>query len=152
MTLGKRIIHTGHSYAALPLRLALGLVFIAHGAQKLFGWWGGNGLEGTAGFFENSLGLAPGIFWAFLAGAGEFVGGIMILLGALTRIGATLTGVTMIVALFLVHRNAFFLPEGMEFVLTLLAASLALIVIGGGAFSVDSTIETRQEAKTKPAE
>jgi putative oxidoreductase len=139
----RHLIATGSSWAPLPLRLALGSIMIGHGAQKLFGIWGGPGLSGTGGFFEGTLGMTPGVFWAFLAGFGEFGGGLLVLLGLFTRLGAALTGVTMLVAIALVHRHAFFLPEGMEFALSLLLVSVSLMVSGGGAISADRSLQQR---------
>ena len=83
-----KLIRTHRSVALLPLRLGAGTILAAHGAQKLFGWFGGYGLAGTGGFFESQLGMSPGVFWAFNAGAAEFFGGLMLLAGALTRVGA----------------------------------------------------------------
>jgi putative oxidoreductase len=112
----------------------------AHGAQKLFGWFGGYGLQGTAGFFADKLGLTPGIFWATLAGSGEFFGGLLLILGLATRFAALNTAVVMLVAIITVHNSAFFMPAGMEFALSLLAMSVALVVSGGGALSADSKL------------
>lgn len=138
----QRIVTTGNSLAPLPLRLAMGAVFMAHGAQKLFGWFGGNGLEGTGKFFEGTLGLNPGIYWAGAAGAAEFLGGLLLLLGLFTRFGALMTGSVMVVAILLVHKDAFFVNEGgMEFALTLLAAAVALLITGGGAASLDRFLQ-----------
>jgi len=148
MNLWNKLLHTHNIYALIPLRLAVGAVLIAHGAQKLFGWFGGYGLAGTGGFFQESLGMAPGVFWAFMAGFAEFGGGLMILLGVLTRIGAALNVVTMFMAIWLVHRHAFFLPEGMEFALTLLAASLTLLIGGGGAASVDRMLARKKSTRS----
>lgn len=142
MSIWSKLIYTHNTYAVIPLRLALGAVFIAHGAQKLFGWFGGHGLAGTGGFFEG-LGMTPGVFWATMAGSAEFFGGLLVLLGLLTRVGAVSLAITMAIAILVVHRQAFFLPEGMEFVVTLLAASLALLIAGGGAASVDRAIVTK---------
>jgi len=128
------------NWAALPIRLAAGLVFMGHGSQKLFGWFGGPGLRGTAGFFSDKLHMTPGILWATLAGCGEFFGGLALFLGIATRFFGLVTAVTMAVAILAVHGCAFFLPAGMEYPLTLLLVSLSLIISGGGAFSVDSLI------------
>lgn len=129
------------NWATLPLRLAAGSVFLAHGSQKLFGAWGGYGLQGTAGFFENTLHMKPGILWALLAGSGEFFGGLALLLGFATRIFGLVTGTVMVVAICSVHNSAFFLDKGgMEYPFTLLLVSLALVISGGGALSVDSAI------------
>lgn len=122
----------------LLLRLGTGGVLAAHGAQKLFGWFGGYGLEASAGFFANQLGLTPGIFWAALAGGGEFFGGLLLIIGLATRFAALTVGITMAVATFAVHGGGFFAPEGMEYTLTLLAVSIALLISGGGALSLDA--------------
>jgi len=127
-------------WAALPLRLAIGIVFIAHGGQKLFGWFGGYGLQATAAFFAERLGLSPGPLWATLAGMGEFLGGLLVLLGLLTRLGALSVAAVMVVAMVKVHWGAFFLPSGIEYVLVLLASALSLLIRGGGAVSVDGAM------------
>ena len=137
--------HPGN-LSTVPLRLSLGTIFMAHGAQKLFGWFGGHGLEATGGFFASQLGMQPGIFWAALAGGGEFFGGLLVLLGLLTRFGALNLAVVMLVAMLSVHNKSFFLPDGMEYTVALLGASLALMISGGGALSLDATLLKRREA------
>ena len=112
----------------------------AHGSQKLFGWFGGYGLKGTGGFFESSLGMSPGVFWAALAGGGEFFGGLFVLFGFLTRFGAFNIAVTMLVGILTVHSGGFFAPEGMEYPLVLLVVAISLMVSGGGKFSVDGAL------------
>lgn len=146
-----RIIATRPNWTTLPIRLTLGLVMAAHGAQKLFGWFGGYGLEGTGGWFESTLGLSPGIFWAALTGAGEFFGGLLVLLGLGTRLAALNLAVVMLVAITQVHLGAFFLPEGMEYPLTLLGVSLALVVSGGGSLSLDALLQQRRTAVAETA-
>jgi len=126
--------------ATLPIRLAAGLVFMGHGAQKLFGWFGGHGLRATAESFANNLHMKPGILWASLAGGGEFFGGLALFLGVATRFFGLVTATTMTVAILAVHSGAFFLPAGMEYALVLLLVSLSLIISGGGALSVDSFV------------
>ena len=138
--LNKLISTNSRDWSPVALRLVLGLVMAAHGAQKLFGWFGGYGLQGTAGFFADKLGLTPGIFWATLAGSGEFFGGLLLILGLATRFAALNTAVVMLVAIITVHNSAFFMPTGMEFALSLLAMSVALVVSGGGALSADSAL------------
>ena len=128
------------NWATLPVRLAAGLVFTAHGSQKLFGWFGGPGLQATGDFFQNKLHMPPGVLWAALAGSGEFFGGLALLLGIATRLFGIVTAFTMTVAILAVHTGAFFLPAGMEYALVLLLASLSLVISGGGALSVDSLI------------
>lgn len=137
----KSVLNTNaQNWALLAPRLVVGVVMAAHGAQKLFGWFGGYGLEGTAGFFANQLGLTPGIFWAALAGGGEFFGGLLLIIGLATRFAALTVGITMSVAIITVHSGAFFAPAGMEFPLTLLAASFAFLIGGGGALSIDAKL------------
>lgn len=128
------------NWALLAPRLVVGVVMAAHGAQKLFGWFGGYGLEGTGGFFANQLGLTPGVFWAAVAGGGEFFGGLLLILGLATRFAALTVAITMAVAIITVHSGAFFAPAGMEFPLTLLATSLAFLMGGGGALSIDAKL------------
>lgn len=137
-----RLLRTQSSnWAPLPLRLALGSVMVGHGAQKLFGWWGGNGLEATAGFFANTLGFQPGILWASLAAGTEFFGGLAVLLGLATRFASTGIAATMAVATWVAHSDAFFLKNnGMEFSLTLLLVAVALAITGGGALSLDGRL------------
>ncbi len=126
------------AYGPTVLRLARAAVFIAHGAQKLFGMWGGGGLTGTAAFF-GELGLEPAYPLATVAGAIEFGGGLLLLLGAYTQSASALLGVQMLVAIWTVHRAAgFFLPNGYEFNLTLIAALVCLMLTGAGALSVDA--------------
>lgn len=138
----KRILSTSErNWVSIPLRLALGIIFIAHGGQKLFGWFGGYGLNATAGFFAEKLGMTPGILWASLAGFGEFLGGLLVLLGLLTRFGALNIAAVMLVAMFKVHWGAFFLPSGIEYTLALLSSAVVLLIAGGGRFSVDSQIQ-----------
>lgn len=139
----KSLIQTDNSLAPLFLRLSLGAIFFAHGAQKLFGWFGGYGLTATAGFFEDKLGMAPGILWASLAAFGEFFGGLALIFGVLTRFQGVQLAVTMLVAGWTAHAGAFFLPAGFEYVLILGAASMALVFTGGGRFSVDRLIASK---------
>jgi len=137
----KRITHSQAGYSALVLRVAAAVIFIAHGGQKLFGLFGGYGLEGTGQFME-SIGLAPGFLMALMAGSAEFFGGILILLGLLTRpVGVILT-LTMAVAIFTVHigNGLFIANNGYEFGLALFAASLSLAFSGAGKFALDNTI------------
>lgn len=138
----KFLFSTRPAWATVPLRITLGLIFMAHGGQKLFGWFGGYGLQGTAGFFEQ-MGLTPGIFWATLAACGEFFGGLLVFLGLLTRFGALNIAIVMLVAIFKVHWPAFFAPAGIEYPMALLGSALALMIAGGGKFSVDAAIHRK---------
>ena len=140
----KPILDSIQGLDTLPIRLGTGAIFVAHGAQKLFGWFGGYGLEGTAGWLE-SIGLAPGLLMALLAGSAEFFGGLALIAGVLVRPAALVLAITMLVAIFSVHvGNGFFLSNnGYEFGLALFAASLALLVRGAGSFSVDTWLAGR---------
>ncbi len=134
----KHTVQTNLGLDALALRVPAGIIFAAHGAQKLFGWFGGYGLEGT-GQWMASIGLAPGVLMAALAGGAEFFGGILLLLGLLTRPAAAVLAITMLVAIFSVHfSNGLFMSnDGYEFGLALLAVSVALAIRGGGSLSLD---------------
>lgn len=123
----------------LIARVLLGWIFIAHGSQKLFGWFGGYGLKGTGGFFDG-IGLKPGVFFAFVAGAGEFVGGALTLLGWLNPIGPALIIATMIVAIFTVHISKGFWVSagGYEFNLANIAAGFAIVAAGNGWYALDA--------------
>ncbi|MEX2353516.1 MAG: DoxX family protein, partial [Gammaproteobacteria bacterium] len=98
----QQILATNAGWGPLALRIPAGIIFIAHGAQKLFGWFGGYGLEGT-GQFMASIGLNPGYLMALLAGGAEFFGGIALLVGVLVRPTAIVLAFTMVVAIFTVH-------------------------------------------------
>jgi len=111
----------------------------AHGSQKLFGWFGGYGLEGTGQFLE-SIGLTPGYMMAVMAGGTEFIGGLLVIIGLLTRPAAVALAGTMVVAIVTVLSGAFFLPDGMEFALALLLMSVGLALGGGGSLSVDRAL------------
>ena len=127
--------------ALLGLRLVVGLTFAAHGAQKLFGAFGGHGIEGTAGSFEQ-LGLRPGRFHAWLGGAVELFGGLLIAFGLLTPFAAAVLIGNMTAAILTVHlRNGFFNTNGgFEYNLVLVAAAFALAGIGAGAWSLDDAL------------
>ena len=128
---------------AEPLsRATVGLLLMPHGAQKLFGWFGGYGLEGTAGFFAANLGLEPGLFWAALIGSLEFFGGLFLAVGFLTRPVAAAIAAMMAVAVFHVHLgNGFFwTDEGYEYPLMWGVLALSFVLRGGGAYSIDGRI------------
>ncbi|CAD6365891.1 Putative oxidoreductase MhqP [Shewanella hafniensis] len=132
------------SFAPLALRIPIGIILIAHGAQKLFGWFGGYGLEGT-GQWMASIGLTPGYLMALMAGSSEFFGGLFLLLGLLTRPTALVLSFTMVVAIFSVHiGNGLFLANnGYEFGLALLAATASLAISGAGKLSLDNLLANR---------
>ena len=138
----KQITTTNAGLDTLALRASAGAIFVAHGAQKLFGWFGGYGLEGTAGWMT-SIGLEPGMLMAILAGSAEFFGGLLLIAGLLVRPAALVLAITMVVAIVSVHlQNGFFLANnGYEFGLTLLAISLALVVRGAGSLSADRLLQ-----------
>ena len=136
-----RVLATDNGIGALALRVPIGIIFAAHGAQKLFGWFGGYGLEGTGQFF-GSVGLNPGYLMALLAGAAEFFGGLALIFGLLVRPAAGALSFAMLVAIFAVHwSKGFFAGSGgYEFALALFAASLALVFSGAGRLSADRAI------------
>src|SRR6266436_3372657 len=125
----------------LLIRVIFGLTMVAHGSQKLFGWFGGYGLAGTGGFFEQ-LGYRPGKTFAALAGLAEFGGGLLIALGLLGPVGAALTISVMIVAAVTVHLGKGFFASGGGIELTLLyaAAAVVLALTGPGLFSLDAAL------------
>ncbi len=134
------IINTHAGWGATALRVPVGVILAAHGAQKLFGWFGGYGLEGT-GQWMASVGFEPGYLMALLAGSAEFFGGIALILGVLTRPAAAVAAFTMAMAMTVHLGNGLFISNnGYEFALVLLAASVSLIFQGGGAVSIDKTI------------
>ena len=137
----QRLTATDAGWAPLALRLPVGIIFLAHGAQKLFGWFGGHGPAGT-GQWMASIGLEPGLLMALLAGGAEFFGGLALILGLLVRPAAAVLAVTMVVAILAVHiRNGLFMSNnGFEFGLALLAASVALVLSGAGRASVDARL------------
>ncbi|MBV0933722.1 DoxX family protein [Marinobacterium weihaiense] len=140
-----RLMTTSDSFAPLLLRIPAGIIFIAHGAQKLFGAFGGYGLEGT-GQWMASIGLEPGYLMALLAGSAEFFGGLALLVGLLVRPAAAALAFAMLVAIFAVHidNGLFMSNNGYEFGLALLAISASLMFSGGGALSADRLLSPRQ--------
>ena len=139
-----RLLATDAGWGTLALRIPVGIIFAAHGAQKLFGWFGGYGLEGT-GQWMDSIGLAPGYWMALLAGAAEFFGGLALVAGLLVRPAAAALAVAMTVAIFSVHidKGLFVAKNGYEFALALLAVSVALVFSGAGRASIDRTLSLR---------
>jgi putative oxidoreductase len=139
----RKLIATDNDTATTILRLALGVIFFAHGAQKTLGWFGGYGFTGTMGFFTGVLHI-PAVF-AFLAIAAEFLGALGLIFGLFTRVASFGVFCNMIVAVALVHsRFGFWMNwtgaqkgEGYEYHLLLLAASAFLMIRGAGAASID---------------
>ena len=121
----------------LVLRVVLGVLFVGHGAQKLFGWFGGYGLEGTGGFME-SLGMKPGKVMAAAAGLSELVGGVLLIVGFLVPLGALLIAGTMVVAIGKVHAKNGPWAEGggYEYPLLIVVVVVALAILGPGALSL----------------
>lgn len=137
----KKILATDDALAPLVLRVPLGLMLMPHGAQKLFGWFGGYGLDGT-GQWMASFGLEPGWLMAMLAGSAELFGGLALVLGLLTRPAAAAIAFAMLVAMFAVHwPSGFFITNGgYEYALALAVAAVSLLVSGGGRASLDRKI------------
>jgi len=143
----RRLLHTNDDPMLALLRLALGVVFFAHGAQKMLGWFGGAGYSGTMTFFTQTLGV-PSVL-AELAILAEFLGGIGLILGFLTRIAAFGIAIDMMVAVAMVHAsNGFFMNwfgnqhgEGFEFHILAIAMALFALVHGAGALSIDRALE-----------
>jgi putative oxidoreductase len=141
----KKLISTSNDVTLTILRLVLGVVFFAHGAQKMLGWFGGYGFSGTVGAFTH-MGM-PALV-AYLIIATEFFGGLGLILGFLTRIPALGIACLMAGAIFLVHLpNGFFMNwygnqkgEGIEYHLMAIAVAAVLLLRGGGAFSVDRAL------------
>lgn len=145
----KAFFQTDDSWVGLILRLTLGLVMFPHGAQKLLGWYGGFGFDGTLGFFTEKMGI-PWII-AFLIIMGESFGSLGLIAGFLTRFSAASIGVIMVGAITLVHLpNGFFMNwfgkqagEGYEYHLLVLGIAIALTITGAGKWSVDQQIAQR---------
>src|SRR6202142_4184635 len=141
----RKIMSTTDDFTVTMLRLILGVVFFAHGAQKLLGWFGGFGFHGTMGFFEQ-MGMPAPV--ALLIICTEFFGGLGLIVGLLTRIAALGIGVEMIGAIFMVHLpNGFFMNwmgtqkgEGFEFHLVAIAVGAVLLSRGAGGFSADRAL------------
>ncbi|MEZ4863411.1 MAG: DoxX family protein [Caldilineaceae bacterium] len=129
-----------YDLAILIIRVVIGLTVAAHGAQKLFGAFGGPGLAGVTGWLA-SMRLRPARVWALVAGLSEFGGGLLMALGLLGPLGPLGVIATMAVAITAVHWGRFFnSSQGIEFPLTLLAGALAILVGGVGAYSLDALL------------
>jgi putative oxidoreductase len=151
----RKLIATDSDFATTILRLVLGVIFFAHGAQKALGWFGGYGFTGTMGFFTGVLHI-PAVF-AFLAIAAEFLGGLGLILGLLTRVASFGIFCNMVVAIAMVHgRFGFFMNwtgaqkgEGYEYHLLVLATTAFLMIRGGGTASVDRLLSSRANSGIK---
>jgi putative oxidoreductase len=134
-----RLTSTTATWATFPIRIALGSIMFAHGAQKVFGVWGGRGLDdwmaGTA-----PLDLRPSWFWLLASALSEFIGGAFVMIGLFTRAAAFFIACTMVVAIAGVHwHNGFFITQrGFEYAFALLCMAITLIMMGGGNASVDA--------------
>ena len=142
----RKIVNTSDDFTLTALRLVLGIVFFAHGAQKALGWFGGYGYKGTMGFFTTQMGIPAPL--AFLAIAAEFLGGLGLIVGLLGRIAAFGVITNMVVAIVMVHAQfGLFMNwagsqkgEGFEFHLLAIALGFVILIKGSGAFSVDRLI------------
>jgi putative oxidoreductase len=125
--------------ALLVLRVVVGLLFAGHGAQKLFGAFGGGGLDGTAGMFDN-IGLRPGWLHARAAGTAEFAGGALLALGMFTPFAAATLIAVMTAAVITVHapKGIWNTNQGYEYNLVMAAVVFALAGIGAGSWSLDN--------------
>jgi putative oxidoreductase len=142
----RRIMATSASWFTIPVRLALAAVMIAHGSQKVLGSFGGPGFNAyTSGTTPFSF-MRPAWLWLAAAAFSEFVGGILIGFGFLTRISAFFIACTMLTAVIGVHLPGGFFASnrGYEYPLSLLAMALALLISGGGMLSVDRAISGRR--------
>lgn len=135
------LLHPGSVSTGLLIgRLVIGLLMAAHGAQKLFGWFGGYGLRNTGGFMEQ-LGYRPGVLFAAAAGLGEVGSGLLVALGALGPVGPALMISVMIVAAITVHwGNLFAAKNGIELPLLYAVAALVFAFVGYGAYSIDALL------------
>ena len=142
-----RLIKTTDDHAITVIRLVLGIVFFAHGAQTMLGWFGGYGFHGTMGFFTHAMHI-PAAF-AFLAICAEFFGALGLITGLLGRVAAFGIFCVMAVAVAMVHAHVgFFMnwngitppAEGYEYHLLAMAMALAVMIKGSGAFSIDRMI------------
>ena len=130
-----------YDVGVLVLRLVVGGVMFAHGAQKLFGWFGGYGLAGTSAFFGSQLRLRPATFWTLMAGLSEAGGGLLLALGLLDPLGSLGIIAAMLMAIILAHWGRFWNTEnGVEYHLVLIAAALAVAIGGPGAYSLDAAL------------
>jgi putative oxidoreductase len=137
----RRITMTWPVWFTIPIRLGLGGIMFAHGAQKVLGIFGGPGFNA----FINSPNtpyafMKPAWLWWAAAALSEFVGGILIVLGLFTRVGAFFVACTMAVAVLGVHWPAFFAPAGIEYPLALFAMAVSLLISGGGMASIDMAL------------
>ena len=139
----RRLTSTSATWGTVPLRLAMGAAFIGHGAQKVLGSFGGPGFAKFTSFPAPFSFMRPAALWMGAAAFAELIGGVLILLGLFTRIGAFLIVCVMLTAILGFLWPRFFAPEGMELALAFLGMALALLIMGGGQLSVDRMIAAR---------
>lgn len=141
-SLFNKLISTASGFDTIPVRVGAGVIFAAHGGQKLFGWFGGYGLQNTASWMS-SIGLEPGMLLAALAGGAEFFGGLLLIAGLLVRPAALVLAATMVVAIVTVHlENGLFMANnGYEFGLALLVITAGLVFRGAGSLSADRALQ-----------
>ena len=153
----RKLLSTPNDLTLTLARLILGIVFFAHGAQKMLGWFGGYGFKGTMGFFTQQMHI-PAVF-AFLAICAEFFGGLGLIVGLLSRVAAFGIICNMLVAVATVHaQNGFFMNwtgqqkgEGFEFHLLALALLVVVLVKGAGALSIDRALAGGNQQQKAPA-
>jgi putative oxidoreductase len=138
---GGKLMTALAAFGLLVIRLVVGLTFAAHGTQKLFGWFGGHGLQGTGGFFE-SIGIKPGKTMALIAGISEVAGGLLFAAGFLTPLAALLIIATMLVAIVKVHgANGYWVTQnGTEYNVMLIVVALGVALVGAGTYSIDAIL------------
>ena len=139
----RRIISTSATWTPVPLRLALAAIFIVHGAQKVFGSFSGPGLAKWLSFPPPFFFMRPAWLWMGAAAFAELIGGVLLLLGLLTRVGAFLIACVMLAAIIgPLWQEGFFAPKGYEYALALFAMCLALLISGGGMVSIDRSLSS----------
>lgn len=153
-SLSKKIFATENKYSWTILRVILGVVMLAHGVQKAFGWFGGFGWDGTMGYFTGMVGL-PSLFAAFIILV-ESLGALLLIIGFAGRVNSLLVGAVILGAFFIDHfPNGFYMNwfgnqkgEGVEFDLLFLAISSFIVINGSGALSVDRWLSSRKTVTT----
>jgi putative oxidoreductase len=141
----RRMIATVPTWATVPIRLGLGAVMIGHGAQKVLGTFGGPGFNAFTSGGTPFTFMRPTSLWLGAAALSELVGGILVTLGFLTRVGAFFIACTMLTAIIGVHWPNFFASsKGYEYPMALFAIALSLIISGGGAASVDVMLSKKR--------
>jgi len=148
----RKLLQTPDNLDLMILRLVLGVIFFAHGAQKMLGWFGGYGFSGTMNFFTQMMHIPAPL--AFLAICAEFFGGLGLIVGLLTRVAAFGITCNMLVAILTVHaKNGFFMNwsgqqkgEGFEYHLLALAITVVLMISGAGKFSMDRALADKASA------